>query len=300
MTFLGIPLLVWCISLGLLFIVGLIAIVPDLLRERRWKSYSGDLVDAGELRARMRRSVRPTLLLVPATAPGFSKIGGLPDLPAAAAWPIGLSQPRAFVAQVDLATFQGESGIDWLPIEGRLYLFFDDDRNGWADCVTVTYSVEPPGAPREPPQPIDKRWRFQERRVAFMKFNSVPSLDWLDIDPAALPDRQSNEDWSTAFADCDLGDEIEHRIGGYPSELQGGQMQLECEYLYRGRTRRYDEPVPEGIRRAAREWWLLFQIDSDPALGMNWWDAGRLYIFVRKRDALRGDFSRTVTITQTY
>jgi hypothetical protein len=31
---------------------------------------------AVDLRARMRRLARPTLLLVPATSPGFSKVGG--------------------------------------------------------------------------------------------------------------------------------------------------------------------------------------------------------------------------------
>ncbi|MFN9848749.1 MAG: DUF1963 domain-containing protein, partial [Alphaproteobacteria bacterium] len=78
------------------------------------------------------------------------------------------------------------------------------------------------------------------------------------------------------------------------------QMQIECEYLWRGQTRDYREDVPETIRVAARQWRLLLHIDSDPALNMNWWDGGRLYVFIRTRDARRGDFSKIVTITQTY
>jgi uncharacterized protein YwqG len=129
-----------------------------------------------------------------------------------------------------------------------------------------------------------------------MRFASLPSADWLDEE---WPRDLDLKDWDL-LKDCDFGDEIEHRIGGYPSEIQGGQMAIECEYLHRGLTREYGAPVPDDIRRASQQWRLLLQIDSDPALNMNWWDGGRLYVFVRARDAKRGDFSKTVTITQTY
>jgi uncharacterized protein YwqG len=129
-----------------------------------------------------------------------------------------------------------------------------------------------------------------------MRFTSLPSEDWLDKEWIS---GVGGTDWPV-LKDCDFGDEIEHRIGGYPSEIQGGQMALECEYLHRGLTRDYREPVPDDIRQASWQWRLLLQIDSDPALNMNWWDAGRLYVFVRARDAKRGDFSKTVTVTQTH
>jgi hypothetical protein len=80
------------------------------------------------LRARMKRLARPTLLLIPAKAPGFSKIGGLPELPEGVAWPRDEDGPAAFVAQLDLAAFSRLDGFDWLPRTGRIYLFFEDQR----------------------------------------------------------------------------------------------------------------------------------------------------------------------------
>lgn len=268
-------------------------------RRRRELAEQNLLQPAGRLRARMRRMARPTLLLTPTAELGFSKIGGMPELPADLAWPAGVEGPRVFVAQIDLAAFRPHVDIDWLPAEGRLYFFYDDERNGAVDVVQVLHSLRPPGPMAEAPAPVPKRWRFQERRVGFMRFDSVPSLDWLDVDPSALD--LEDEDLERLVDELNLfGDEIEHRIGGYPSEIQSGAMAIDCEYMRRGSRRNYDEEVPDAIGRAARQWRLLLQVDSDPALGMNWWDAGRLYVFIREQDARAGDFSKTVTITQTH
>lgn len=271
--------------------------LTDRRRERRRAQFDSSY--AGRVLERIRRARRTTLLLVPARQPGFSKLGGLPELPDDLAWPAGDEEPRRFIVQIDLATFQAHTPMDWLPDAGRLYAFIDEERNGAADCVRILYSGSLPGAPAQPPAGKRSPKPFRERRVGFLPLKSAPSPDWLEVDPAGLGDFADDEEMAE-FGQTDWHDEIEHRIGGYPSEIQGGQMQIECEYLHRGRTRHYEEPVPDSIRRAARQWRLLLQIDSDPELGMNWWDSGRLYVFVRKRDARQGDFSRTVTITQTY
>ncbi len=300
MTFLGIPLLIWGISLAGLLITVAISIGPDLVRDWRARGRPKPYyaLQPELLRARIRRALKPAVLLIPAQEAVFSKIGGAPELPEGLAWPIGERSPRVFLAQIDLAAFRAHVDIDWLPSEGRLYFFFDDERNGFADVVRVLDSLDPPGPPANRPGEPPTRWRFNERRVGFMPFDSEPSLDWLGVNYAVLP-----KDWDVEagplFGD-DLGDEIDHHIGGYPGEIQGGEMAIECEYMRRGLERDYDDEVPDAIRRAAREWRLLLQIDSDPALNMNWWDGGRLYVFIRAKDAARGDFSKTVTITQTH
>lgn len=253
--------------------------------------------------ARLRRFAQPTLLAAPAIEPGFSKLGGLPELPSGIAWPMGDDEPRAFVAQIDFAEVARQGQIGWLPSDGRIYAFFDDARNGSADVVTIIYSKDPPEREAEPPSAISKRWRFGERRIGFMVYSSVPSEDWLEVvGPEDLTETDLEVDAGEAigFEDFDLGNGVQHRIGGYPEEIQNGSLAIEAEYVAQGSHRDYRQHVPAEVLDRAREWRLLLQIDSDDALKMNWWDGGRLFVFVREADARKGDFSRTVTITQTH
>jgi len=256
-------------------------------------------VDIGPLAARIRRLVRPTLLLVPATAPGFSKLGGDPELPADLAWPAGYERPRTFLAQIDLAALAPESQVDWLPKTGRLYAFYDPDGHGLADVVRVLHSAEPAGFGM--PAPPGVKRRFPERRVAFTPLWSAPSLDWLGLDASEMDLDEEEFESLERLADAPSADEIQHRIGGYPNEIQPERMWLSCEHLARGLPEpSWNEDIPPTVERAAKEWRLLLQIDSDPALKMNFGDGGRLYVFIRERHARRGDFSKTVTLWHTY
>ena len=251
------------------------------------------------LAARLKRLVRPTLLLVPANEPGFSKLGGNPELPADLAWPGGWERPRTFLAQIDLAALPPESQIDWLPREGRLYAFYDADGHGCADVVRILHSLEPPGAPASPPPGVKRS--FPERRVTFTALRSAPSLDWLGLDASEVGCGEDEFERLERIGDAPPTDEVQHRIGGYPNEIQPERMWLSCEHLARGLPEpSWDEDIPPAIERAGKEWRLLLQIDSDPTLKMNFGDGGRLYLFIRERHARRGDFSKTVALWQTY
>lgn len=249
------------------------------------------------IRGRMTRATQPTLLLVPAKHPGFSKLGGDPELPVGTAWPDDGGRPRTFVAQIDLGALRTHGGPAWLPNDGRLYAFVDEERYGFADLVRVLSTTEPPGSAVPPPA---RTAAFPERRVAFEVYPSAPSLDWLDVDLQEANLSGDELDDLADTPDAAFGDELQHRIGGYPSEIQSGQMAISCELIRRGLPEDGEAEVTPAIARASKQWRLLLQVDSDPALKMNWGDGGRLYVFVRGRDALAGDFSRTVTISQTY
>jgi uncharacterized protein YwqG len=251
--------------------------------------------------ARMRRLARPTLLLAPTKDPGFSKLGGEPETPPGVEWPMGLRTPRAFLVQLDLMEVHRAGGPDWLPTEGRLYAFYDPMKAGESDQVSIAFSDGLAGAPSTPPSTLPDKLRFPQRRVGFLPFTSTPSLDWLGLDVSDLDVSESELDQLANMPDEPFGDELQHRIGGYPSEIQEAQMALECEHLARGLPEPvWGEDIPPAIKRASKEWRLLLQIDSDPALKMNFGDGGRLYVFIRERHARVGDFSKTVTLWQTY
>lgn len=240
---------------------------------------------------------RQSLLLVRAAEPGFSKLGGDPELPDGVAWPEVRGRPCAFVAQIDLSALPRDAGLNWLPGTGLLYAFVDLEGYGFADQVQVRLDASAAGEPRSPPA---RGLRFPERRIGFEPHASLPSLDWLGVDPAETDLTDDQLDEIADLSEGSFGSGVQHRIGGYPSEIQGEQMRLSCELSRRGLEPLQRAEVPAAVLRASKSWRLLLQIDSDPDLKMNWGDGGRLYVFVREQDARAGDVSRTVTIFQTY
>ena len=263
-------------------------------RPRRRRAHS----DAGRLRGRMRRMTRSTLLLTPTRTAGFSKLGGAPDMPFGANWPTGAHGPLAFLAQLDLAEVRANGGPEWLPEAGALWFFNDDQRYGFPDHLRVLFSPDGERLPAAPPAELHRRHQFAERHVGFLPLTSIPSLDWLGVEPGDVELSDNELDELADAPGAEFGDELQHRIGGYPSEIQSRRMAVECEHLARGLPEGA-EPT-EAVLRAARSWRLLLQIDSDPALGMNWGDGGRLYVFVREHHAKAGKFGKTVALSDTY
>jgi hypothetical protein len=256
---------------------------------------------AADVAAQMEAMAQPTLLLIPTGTPGFSKLGGEPELPAGTSWPMGGEGPLPLLSQLELGDVRASGGPAWLPESGRLYAFLDEGRIGCADQVRIIYSAGGTGPMAAAPAGARKP-SFPERRVAFKRFISAPSLEWLGVDARRLrgADRAV---WQglARLVDAPDPDVLQSRVGGYPDEIQDGRMPFECEHLARDLPPPgWGAPVEPGIARASRSWRLLMQIDSEPALKMNWGDGGRLYVFIREEHARAAEFSRTVTLFQCY
>ncbi len=130
---------------------------------------------------------------------------------------------------------------------------------------------------------------------------SAPSLDWLGLNGAELGLSEAQFLSLDAMVSAPASDEIQHRVGGYPNEIQPECMWLACEHFARELpSPAWGAKVPPTILRAAQEWRLLLQIDSDETLKFHFGDGGRLYVFIRARHARARDFSKTVSLWQTY
>ncbi len=138
---------------------------------------------------------------------------------------------------------------------------------------------------------------FPSAPVAYRQVTSYPSLDWLGLDIRRLHLTEAELD-SLSDGSRTEAPGPDHRIDGYPDEIQGEPMALMCER----RSAEYPlgEDVEAGQVEAARHWRLLLQVDSDERLKMNWGDGGRLYFFVREEAAAAGDFSGVWMITDCY
>jgi uncharacterized protein YwqG len=303
LAFLAAFAVVWFFSvLGFRWLVGVAldaASRKGMFRYSHVRPKEAEGSEGAKVWRRMKSMAKPALLLVEATAPGFSKMGGRPDLPAGVEWP-RTETPRAFVCQIDLVETSSPDKPDWLPETGRLYVFKDSEGFGRREDTMVLFSDQEPAFEAMPPSELDRKHRFSERRVAFDPIRSFPSLDWLNADVQSLDLSDVDLDFLADAPTAKLDKGPLHQVGGYPAEIQDGQMQVECEFLARGLTLDYREPVPEAIARASKQWRLLLQIDSDPVLGMNWGDGGRLYVFIKEKHARAGDFAKTVSLWQTY
>lgn len=270
--------------------------IPRRLKRPESSEPSDDFV---RIRRRMEDMAAPTLVAAPSVVPGFSKLGGYPELPKGFDWPEGPEGPLAFLAQFDLQLAHETGGPDWLPGLGAIYLFHDE-RWGTIDQVRIVHSTDEPDAPRSPPAALKPGLRYLERRVEMIRQASIPSLDWLNEDVRTIDISDSELDELANLPDADLGSGPMHKLGGFPNEIQEEQLALSCEHAVRGLEYRFGKPVAPEIEAASGEWRLLAQIDSDSKLKMNWGDGGMFYVFIRETDARAGDFSKTVTLSQTH
>lgn len=252
-------------------------------------------------------------------------MGGLPDLPAGKRWPAWRTRHLAgcacclrrkgepfparasFVCQIDCADVAALDPEGLLPDAGTLLLFSEGrwtapPRNlGWK----VLYA--PPGAElvRRTRPPDDGYPVFRPCALTFEQDWTCPGPLALPLLNASLDDRQY-ELLSTFEQEDDHS-----RMLGQPAMVQGpdvdcrvqvaaerlGVQGLRCD---RAGYAALSPSIRARLEAEAREWRLLFQIESEGAAGMNWIDGGRLYVFVRADDLAARRFDRCRFTMQTH
>lgn len=264
------------------------------------------------------RLLRPSIRLLPQPAHetplGSSRIGGLPDLPDGAQWPLYLGPPKpdatweafkgeplAFLLQVNLAEMAPFDVDGLLPSSGVLYFFFLDANSRFSRYPVHGEILHVLHAPLE-----TKRLRRASAPPAlpsqevYRGFAVSPHLEWtiplwddlLDaLKQEGTLDQPEIEAGLEAYGD-DLAEEVadlqglgswyrpKHRLLGYPDFFQAGGC-------------------------GPGDWKLLLQVDSDPRFntpspyddpeypgpGMMWGDGGRLFFGIEQADLSARDFS---------
>ncbi len=251
---------------------------------------------------------KPALALLPSTGPSASRIGGLPSLPEGVPWPEWKGAPLAFLCQVDLGQIPAGFDRAGLPSTGMLYFFYDQEQSTWGfdpkdeGSWQVVYSAGVTGqeVARAAPAGLGEHSVYKERPVALTPVATYPNWEDARVEALKLTDRQLEEYMEL----CSLvfGGSPAHHLLGYPSPVQGNDMDLECQLvshgLYCGDLSGYRDPRAKQLEPGRADWMLLLQMDSDEDAGMMWGDGGLLYFWIRRGSLKEGRFDRAWMILQ--
>lgn len=263
-----------------------------------------ELIDLYKLQARRKeihQIARPAILLrtKPSTEAdiplGATKIGGMPDLPSAAQWPVFQDgKPLAFLGQIELGDIaRSGTTIDGLPAQGTLSVFSvwgwvtEDELDpqtpdsGWKDqdgWTVILHSA--PGQELERRQTPDGVNSFPAAAIEPVAIRSLPNhrlepplaaLNWSDDEYEQFDEMQSD------YRSIQMGYWLKHMDSFASHHLLGGYALFQQQF-------------PEELLQMNST--MLLQIGSDGHTGMCWGDGGEL-TFYADTDALqKGRFER--------
>lgn len=246
--------------------------------------------------------VRPGVHLAVGDAPSRSHFGGDPALPPDVAWPSWNGTRLSFLARVSLAELDRVHRVDWLPRDGALLFFYDAEEQPWGFDPKDRGSSVVLHVP-DLVEPVDETTGEGSPAHRAMELRRVDTRPSFDRD--AIRELGFSEGESDAYAvlrDAPFADAPQHQIVGWPSPIQGDEMELESQLasngLYVGAPGGYETPEALALSAGAGDWRLLLQFDSDDDLDVMWGDMGRLYFWIREADARAGRWDRTWLVLQ--
>jgi uncharacterized protein YwqG len=230
---------------------------------------------------------------------GESKLGGLPDLPKGMDWPRRASGvPLGFVGQMNFTEVPDFAGTGLLPKRGIAFFFYDPTDLGWGSSpaeadrwrVILIDDRQADHHRTQPPDDLPEGSCLAPCKLVFSKELTLPPIDSPEFDALKVPHEMQEHyfDLLSALATLQGGTDEEplHRMLGFPDQIRTN-VALDCEMGRRdllGEGSWLDDREALRVEREARRWLTLLQVDSDPALGISWGNAGRIWYLIRGED----------------
>ena len=258
-----------------------------------------------DVRSLVMNYSQPAIHLVHTSDPSLSHLGGSPRLPENVSWPLRNGTRLSFLARLSLSELHRAYRIPWLASEGALLFFYDIDEQPWGFDPKDRggWIVQPVPDLPEPLPSVETSADedgdlLPHCNVRFEAVEVFPS--WESVEELRLTEAEFDQY-------CDLSDapfqgRPKHQVAGFPSPVQGDDMELECQLvsngLYCGDASGYDDPRANELSLGAGNWRLLLQLDTDDKLNVMWGDAGMIYYWVEEDKAKKGDFSNAWLVLQ--
>ena len=252
------------------------------------------------------RSVALPSIRLEAGGEGFSRLGGLPDLPEHMDWPCDASgKSLSFLAQIDLNALPNAATNMGLPETGVLWFFYTQDQDTWGGDPKdrlkwrVLYSPQTRMTFNERWAPDDLKKGYAVMPLRFLEIETFPDLEVIRAAGLDCPDDQLELYIDYLSPDPDT----RHIIGGYCDAIQDPDMPLLCQLASNGipcYTPAQNSPEAQALSGGAMDWRLLLQLGSEDKAKMMWGDGGRLYFWIREDDLRAARFDTVWMIAQCY
>ncbi|MCE5197593.1 MAG: YwqG family protein [Armatimonadota bacterium] len=291
-----------------------------------------------DIRGLIRNSIR--IISQPVSESDFeigqSRMGGLPDLPPRAEWPVWMPpvyprkpgfferlfskqpppseepklSPHSFIAQFNLSEVSPYDIENVLPDRGMLYFFFDTNPMVWSDDPPhsegwrVTYwngdasRLTRASTPKELPQ----RLIYGTFRPTFTSERVFPPSESLLLERLGMSQNEIYQYAEVIEKLSSYDNDQVSRLLGHPDYIQYTDMLTECQLASNGiaagdlRQLPNDTRIPDLLERAI-DWQLLFQMDSRD-MNTNWGDAGRIYYFTKSYDMTQQSLDEVQLVLQ--